>query len=634
MTRVTIRFERGGRVDEVDLDSLVTGERAERAASDAIGWIKSLRHARIDGQTFRDRFTYRGDSLWWFAELFLHREGQVDRWHRAVLALEALCTEERPDAIGLDTPDRVLTQLLPQAAARHGCRVSSLPPAARVPHDQVATAVKGRFYTWSALASRWLSRGVPAIEPGGALAFVHAAFWRRPASGAAAASTVLDGEEGYIGPVLDALARDRRAQPLRLVGVGPAKNFRARRWWHALSPTARADRAALPVTPVELFATRAALDGSTAMWRARVDHARALVGSDDLRARATVYGYDVWPLLFAELRGIAELQFPWSARAMDEAAAALDACRPRLVVTYAEAGGWGRALVLEARRRGIPSAGVQHGFIYRHWLNYRHEPDEAAPSPANDADRGFPRPDLTVVFDGYAEAHLQRAGGFPATSLEVTGSPALDRLSATLSAITAADRDTARRALDVDAAHVALVVSKYSQIARELPALIAAAEAAPNLRLVIKPHPAETAAPYEAAARGTAHVRIAPAHLDLARLLAVARTVVTVHSTVAIDAMVLGLPALVVGLPTNLSPFVEAGAMAGAATGDEAAALLIRLCVDEPYRANLLASARRFADDWRIASDGLAAARAAEAILRLANPQPHAPMPASPQAPL
>ena len=61
---------------------------------------------------------------------------------------------------------------------------------------------------------------------------------------------------------------------------------------------------------------------------------------------------------------------------MDEAAAALDALQPRAAVTYAEAGGWGRALVLECRRRNIPTAGLQHGFIYRHWLNYLHEPDE------------------------------------------------------------------------------------------------------------------------------------------------------------------------------------------------------------------------------------------------------------------
>ena len=75
---------------------------------------------------------------------------------------------------------------------------------------------------------------------------------------------------------------------------------------------------------------------------------------------------------------------------MDEAAAALDALAPRVAITYAEAGGWGRAIMLESRRRGIPSAGLQHGFIYRHWLNYLHEPDEMTRDPAQAADGGFP----------------------------------------------------------------------------------------------------------------------------------------------------------------------------------------------------------------------------------------------------
>ena len=111
-----------------------------------------------------------------------------------------------------------------------------------------------------------------------------------------------------------------------------------------------------------------------------------------------------------ELAGIALLQWPWSARAMDEAGAALDALRPAVALTYAEAGGWGRALMLECRRRGIPSAGLQHGFIYRHWLNYRHEPDEMAADPEHPADAGFPRPALTLLFDDYARG-TSRDGG-------------------------------------------------------------------------------------------------------------------------------------------------------------------------------------------------------------------------------
>ena len=51
-------------------------------------------------------------------------------------------------------------------------------------------------------------------------------------------------------------------------------------------------------------------------------------------------------------------------------------------------------------------------------------------------------------------------------------------------------------------------------------------------------------------------------HTDLGRLLTAADALVTMNSTVAIDALALRLPVLVVGLPNNLSPFVQAGAMA------------------------------------------------------------------------
>src|SRR5262249_18040050 len=307
------------------------------------------------------------------------------------------------------------------------------------------------------------------------------------------------------------------------------------------------------------------------------------------------------------------LQFPWSARAMDEAAAAMEAARPRVVVTYAEAGGWGRALLLEARRRSIPSVGLQHGFIYRHWLNYLHEPDEMQPSPNNAADRGFPRPDLTLVYDGYAADHLTTAGHFPDNAVRITGSPALDALVANVARVDEAERMKIREQLatSIDARtgeptarrlaaarpttraqtpaslpgprsaaagsepgsptrsalaweHLIVLVTKFTQVRDALPALLQAVSTLDDVCLVIKPHPAETADPYRAAAKDAAalNVVIAPATLDLARLLAVARVLVTVNSTVAIDAIALGLPSLIVRLPNNLTPFVEAGIMA------------------------------------------------------------------------
>ena len=53
-----------------------------------------------------------------------------------------------------------------------------------------------------------------------------------------------------------------------------------------------------------------------------------------------------------------------------------------------------------------------------------------------------------------------------------------------------------------------------------------------------------------------------------------ARAVVTVNSTVAIDALSFGIPSVVIGLPNNLTPFVDAGLMRGAGSAEKSAAAL------------------------------------------------------------
>ncbi len=288
--------------------------------------------------------------------------------------------------------------------------------------------------------------------------------------------------------MLTALERRFGQGAVTYVSVGPASNFRARRWWHPF----RGAPAPGAVQPVEAYAPLANLKASRRVWRERHQTRRALWASADLRARAIVRGCDCWPVVREELAGIALLQWPWSARAMDEAAAALDACRPRVVVTYAEAGGWGRAIVLESRRRGIPTAGLQHGFIYRHWLNYLHEPDEIAADVEQPEDRGFPAPTLTLLFDAYAARHLAEHGRFPADSLAVTGSPRLDALASEVARLTPAEIDQARAAAGAGARTLVLVTTKHREAHGVLAPLLDAAAALPDVHVAIKAHPAET----------------------------------------------------------------------------------------------------------------------------------------------
>ncbi len=126
---------------------------------------------------------------------------------------------------------------------------------------------------------------------------------------------------------------------------------------------------------------------------------------------------------------------------------------------------------------------------------------------------------------------------------------------------------------------------------------------------MVKPHPAETEAPYlDALDRGAA-ARLAPAALDLATLLVACDLVVTVNSTVAIDAMALGIPALTVAMPNNLAPFVVAGGMAGVFASSDLGPALARTLWDDAARAELVARGQECAASAGMRTDGGAAAR-------------------------
>ena len=589
-----------GREIQTDMASLFTPDLRETARLEANRWIKRLRLVPYGRQSMRERFTYRGDSLWWFTELYLHKMKKLDRAVAVTLALDAARELYSPSRIIVDTDDLVTRDAAHALGRARGVRIET-----RGRHfERRQHAWPSYLVGLTATLSR-LRPSVPASRQRRAVvaAFVHTAFWR------ASAEDSGPKQESYIGPVLDAVAARLPPDDLRYVGVGPRRNFRARRWWDPVVGTGTPHQM---ITPIEKLAPRKKLDPALDLWRQRTTLAQEVTTGEAIRAAGEFRGCDLWPVLSRELEAVALLQWPWSARAMDEAGAAIDALSPDVVVTYAEAGGWGRALVLEARRRGVRSVGIQHGFIYRYWLNYLHEPDEMQPL---DEDRGCPIPDRTLVFDKYAESHLRSAGHFPASSLAVTGSARLDELQTRFRAA-AESREATRRELGIPRERqLALLTAKFSEIRHELPALVKAVAGLPGVQLVIKVHPAETAEVYGSTVAGVGNVTVAPAEADLARLLAAADLVVTMNSTVALDGLVLGLPALVIGLPNNLSPFVEAGVMAGADGAEAIERALRSVLYDRLMRESLGRAAEDYLRRFDIRPDGRAAERAADEIL-------------------
>lgn len=590
---------------QVLLADYLDAREEECAVASERQWIKALRQLDVDGQPLRRRFTFRGDSLWWFTELYLHKQQVVLSIYRTMAALDALVRRERPSGIGVVRGGSVLRTLAPQVARAHGITYRGDTGRTRGTLAVMRLDLRALGLMIAARASRIRSSAAPTLPaPATVCAFVHRAFWR---SGAPEGSA-----ESYIGPVLEALEA-RVPNGIRYVSVGPAENFRARRWWHAL--VKRTDSGA--ATPIESLAQLSKLDDSNQLWRERHRMLRALLRSAAIQQHARIGAYDCWPLIREELAGVVLLQWTWSARAMDEAGAALDVLRPAVVVTYAEAGGWGRALMLEARRRGIPTAGLQHGFIYHSWLNYLHEDDEMKADPANASDAGFPRPGHTMVFDEYARTHLERQGHFPPESLAVTGSPRLDAMVRTVGELSADEIASARQSSGAGSRELVLFVGKFSQAKHVLGPLADAIGRMTGVHLAIKTHPAETPDAYEPIARRHEQISVLPAAAPLGPLLRACRLVVTVNSTVALDAGVLGIPALVIGLPNNLSPFVAAGIMAGAATTSDIEPALHRILYDQEFRRQVERSREEYLKRFAIGSDGRAAARSADAVLAL-----------------
>lgn len=609
--RLTIATS-GGASATRDLDAWLSPTLRERVREEAYRWIKSLRVVSSDGQPMRTRFRYRGDSLWWFTELYLHKMRRLETAVATILALDAAQAQDAPARLTVDTADPTVRTA---AAAYREARGVPLEIAGATTRSRASARWTSWLVGGGARMSRWRPSRHAAPRRGTIAAFVHNAFWQSSADDDG-------GREHYVGPVLSALGARVGADGLTPIGLGPRRHFRAHRWWDPRTPRDAGPR----VIPIETLAPRAAIAPSLDLWRRRDALAAALTSGPGIREAGRVLNCDLWPILRAELEEAARIQWPWSARAMDEAGAALDALAPRSVVTYAEAGGWGRALMLEARRRGVPSVGVQHGFIYRHWLNYRHEPDEIE---ALDGDGGFPRPDLTLAFDGYAAGHLTSAAHFPPEAVAVTGSPRLDELAARVRAL-ASDRAALRADLGAGDGALVVVASKFTEIQAELAALFEATAARASTHVIVKPHPADRADDYRRPAAGRTHVRVADAGADLGRLLAAADAVVTVNSTVALDALALGIPALVLGLPNNLSPFVDAGLMAGAPR-DGVGAALDALLYDRAALDRWRQRAAEYARTHAMTADGHAADRAADAIL--AATRRARPTPAPPDAP-
>jgi hypothetical protein len=574
---------------------------AERDAVDmsAIAWVKEFgRRPLVSGRSLRELATWKGESLWWFAEIYLYYTARSPRHVRTIETALRVLERESPqevETLGLPTVESVLVGRACVARGvlfegpRHG-------PALSVRLATASVSLRSRINTLKTLAT-WLKarlEGAPDVAPASrprVMFLTHAAFWR-------------EGREHYFGRLIPDVQADPALDAF-VVGVGPQAPFRHRGRGDAWRERTRLRSAGAPWLPLSrwlgLPVLREVLRGTgeiRALWRSLKDTA-------GLREAFSHRGVSFADVSGPDLAGSLLLQLPWSVLVYEELRAVFAAARPAELCLYAESSGLGRVAVAAARACGVQSLAIQHGILYPKYFSYRHDPDEAA----------SPLPDRTALFGEAAREFLVAAGCYPAASLVLTGSPRFDEIVTTTKGW---DRPALRARLGASADEKLLVVASrfrgivgYQSIGSAFAGLVRAVESLEGVRCVVKPHPAESAEGYEAVLRetGATRTQLAPAGLSLLEMLHAGDALVTVESLSAVEALVAARPVLLLNTPTNLRELEEAGVALGVPEGADPTPALWSLLFDAATQARLEAARTRYLSRVACGIDGQATER-------------------------
>ena len=588
----------------------LSSQDRDRIDEAAIAWTKDWGTRSVwDGRSIRDLLVWKGVSLWWFAELFLHHSTACPRYVRLIETFFRVLETERPDEVEAEGLGEEEAVLLGRACTTLGILFHGpvRPRSRRFGLRTLRVSLHARLDVLKCAlsAGKAALAGAPPAPTADArplaLFLSHAAFWRerRDPEGDTAEY------EHYFDRILPAVAAagDLRAF---VVAVGPRAAFRRRGVADRVADWARLRPVSGPYVHVNRFTSPRVLREvrrSAALARRAW---RALRRSAGLGEAFSHRGVGFADLAGPDLAGTLLRQLPWAVRSYEEMTEALQATRPAVVCLYAESSGWGRAAIAASRAAGVPTVAIQHGILYPKYYSYRHGPDEA----------DCPRPDRTAVFGESARSILIELGHYAPESLVVTGSPKFDDL---LAAAARWDRTQTRRRLDVaENERLVIVASRHrsirdthASIGADFPALVRAVDALPGVKALIKPHPAEPEDAYAADLRaaGGARVGVLPRGADLMELLHAADGLVTVESLSAVEALVLRRPVLVLSMPTHLRDLVESGAALGVAAGADPTSALRDMLFDEAVRARLEQARARYLRHVAQGVDGGATAR-------------------------
>ncbi len=221
----------------------------------------------------------------------------------------------------------------------------------------------------------------------------------------------------------------------------------------------------------------------------------------------------------------------------------------------ADENGAARFLVFAAKMNSIPSIGLQHGIITTLWnVSYTHSKNDIYKYKEN---LNCQIPDKTAVFGNYFKKILFKEGNYPAGKVVVTGQPRFDILYENRKDYS---KKNIYKKLGIgNGKKLAVYASQpmKSDLNTAFSAVIRTFKKLKDVKLIVKLHPSDDPSPYKTILQELKYEAIISKNIDLHELIICSDLLISVHSTVILEALALEKPVIQLNLMEKYDIFGE-----------------------------------------------------------------------------
>ncbi len=333
-------------------------------------------------------------------------------------------------------------------------------------------------------------------------------------------------------------------------------------------------------------------------------------------ARLSYKGYKYGPLIKNQITLTLHTMAPHFADLLATGEAVLEKEQPRLVLVDQEEGGYGKAFMYAARKTGTKVVAFQYELVYENCLHAHLKTKRVT---NKNAPNWRPVPDQKLVSGPFLKRILEQHCNYDPRSLSVVGTPRYDEYFRY--AKKAKGKQQLRRKLGLPNKKILVYAcGSMTQDRNCLAAVIDTVTKDPDAHLVVKIHPSINRARYEQAF-DLSHPNITvKQHLDMKELLSVTDILMTICSTVSIEAVIFGAIPLLVNLDFDCPlPLKRFGVAVEVKKQAEIRPTITKLLTDKKAVQRLRRNRQRFLKQYLASTDGKSTERAAQEIAKLAK---------------